>query len=116
MSIKKLVDALPMPASWRDSKWRESLLDEHVLLLGVHPALQVLSGDGDEALAGRKRAGEVAEAAVGADDGHFSAVHHHARVQIGVATHLDHAPVLDESIQHQAHGGVVEPVGNDGET
>src|SRR5690348_9878087 len=82
----------------------EELLNHDLLLLGIHPTLRVLRGYSDQAFAGGQRRREIVEGAIGSYDRHLVPVHHDARVQFGLAGHLDDVAVLNQGINIEFDG------------
>src|SRR5208337_3290794 len=72
------------------------LLNDDLLLLGIHTALRRLRSDRDYGFSGGQGWSEVMELPVRAYDGNLAAIHHDASPALRLPRHLNYVAVLDK--------------------
>src|SRR5439155_5926286 len=86
---------------------RTYLLEHNLLLLRIDAALCILRCYRDDCFSGSQRRCEVMKAAIGANNGHFVAIHHHPGADFRFPGQLDYVPMLNKRIERQRNGSRV---------
>src|SRR5882724_6520803 len=91
------------------------LLNHDLLLLRIYTALRILRCDGDHALAGRQGRGKVVKTAICGHNRDFPSIHHDPRSGLGLPSHFNHVPMLNQRVDFQIDRHRVLALGDDGE-